>query len=123
MAWAATTSSRRRGSRCYLQLTADGGAGDDVLIGSAGNDTLPGGAGDDVLIGGPGQDILDGGTETTSLIQSLTAASPPYGSPAARSARPVHGVDLRPRGWGPQAAMPTADRPSNQPPLLAQPHG
>ena len=45
-----------------MQLTADGGDGDDVLIGSAGNDTLLGGAGDDVLIGGPGQDILDGGT-------------------------------------------------------------
>ena len=37
-----------------IQLTADGGDGDDVLIGGAGNDTLLGGAGDDVLIGGPG---------------------------------------------------------------------
>ena len=37
-----------------MLLTANGGDGDDVLIGSAGNDTLTGGAGDDVLIGGPG---------------------------------------------------------------------
>ena len=37
-----------------MQLTANGGDGDDVLIGSAGNDTLTGGAGDDVLIGGRG---------------------------------------------------------------------
>ena len=36
-------------------LTANGGDGDDVLIGGAGDDTLLGGAGDDVLIGGPGQ--------------------------------------------------------------------
>ena len=44
-----------------IQLTADGGAVDDVLIGGDGNDTLLGGAGDDVLIGGLGIDILDGG--------------------------------------------------------------
>jgi Ca2+-binding RTX toxin-like protein len=44
-----------------IQLTADGGDGADLLIGSADNDTLLGGAGDDILVGGPGQDILDGG--------------------------------------------------------------
>src|SRR5262249_13875454 len=44
-----------------IQLAADGGDDDDVLIGSAGDDTLLGGAGDDVLIGGPGLDVLDGG--------------------------------------------------------------
>ncbi len=44
-----------------IQLTADGGDGNDVLLGGAGNDTLLGGAGDDVLIGGPGQNVLDGG--------------------------------------------------------------
>ena len=52
-----------------IQLTADGGDGNDVLIGGAGNDTLLGGAGDDVLIGGPGQDILDGGPGNNILIQ------------------------------------------------------
>ena len=52
-----------------IQLTADGGDGDDVLIGGAGNDTLLGGAGDDVLIGGPGSDVLDGGTGDNILIQ------------------------------------------------------
>jgi Ca2+-binding RTX toxin-like protein len=52
-----------------IQLTADGGDGNDVLIGSAGNDTLRGGAGDDVLIGGPGQDILDGGPGDNTLFQ------------------------------------------------------
>jgi Ca2+-binding RTX toxin-like protein len=43
-----------------IALTANGGNGDDVLLGGAGNDTLLGGAGDDVLIGGPGNDVLDG---------------------------------------------------------------
>ncbi len=52
-----------------LQLTADGGDGDDILIGGAGNDVLLGGAGDDVLIGGAGIDILDGGTGDNILIQ------------------------------------------------------
>jgi Ca2+-binding RTX toxin-like protein len=52
-----------------IRLTADGGEGDDVMIGGAGNDTLTGGAGDDVLIGGPGQDVLDGGTGSNVVIQ------------------------------------------------------
>ena len=52
-----------------IQLTEDGGDGDDVLIGGAGNDTLLGGIGDDVLLGGPGQDLLDGGPGNNILIQ------------------------------------------------------
>ncbi|MBC8105706.1 MAG: calcium-binding protein [Anaerolineae bacterium] len=52
-----------------IQFQADGGDGDDVLIGGDGNDTLFGGAGDDVLIGGPGLDILDGGSGDNVVIQ------------------------------------------------------
>jgi Ca2+-binding RTX toxin-like protein len=52
-----------------IQLTADGGDGDDVLIGSAGDDTLIGGAGDDILEGGPGQDVLNGAPGNDTLIQ------------------------------------------------------
>lgn len=52
-----------------IQLTCDGGADDDVLVGSAGNDTLLGGPGDDVLLGGPGLDVLDGGTGDNIVIQ------------------------------------------------------
>ena len=54
-----------------IQLTADGGPGDDVLIGGDGNDILTGGPGDDVLIGGPGTDIIDGGDGDDVEIQSL----------------------------------------------------
>jgi Ca2+-binding RTX toxin-like protein len=52
-----------------IRLSADGGAGDDVLIGGAGPDTLLGAAGDDVLIGGPGVDTLDGGPGDNVVIQ------------------------------------------------------
>jgi Ca2+-binding RTX toxin-like protein len=52
-----------------IQLTLDGGADDDVLIGGDGNDVLLGGAGDDVLIGGPGIDTLDGGGDDDIIIQ------------------------------------------------------
>jgi len=52
-----------------IQLTADGGEGDDVLVGGEGNDVLLGGAGDDVLIGGPGVDVLDGGLGDNVVIQ------------------------------------------------------
>jgi Ca2+-binding RTX toxin-like protein len=52
-----------------IRLNANGGDGDDVLIGSAGADTLLGAAGDDVLIGGPGVDVLDGGAGDNTVIQ------------------------------------------------------
>ncbi len=54
-------------------LTADGGDGDDVLLGGEGNDTLLGGDGDDVILGGPGADIIDGGTGDNVVIDSLAA--------------------------------------------------
>lgn len=41
-----------------IQLTENGGDGDDVLIGSAGNDVLNGGPGRDRLAGGGGNDLL-----------------------------------------------------------------
>jgi Ca2+-binding RTX toxin-like protein len=52
-----------------IQLSADGGDGNDVLIGSDGADVLLGGLGDDVLIGGPGIDVLDGGLGDNIIIQ------------------------------------------------------
>lgn len=52
-----------------ISFTADGGEGDDNLVGSAGDDTLLGGLGDDILIGGPGQDVLDGGPGANVVIQ------------------------------------------------------
>jgi len=52
-----------------IQLTGNGGDGDDVLVGGDGNDVLNGDAGDDVLIGGPGIDVLDGGGDDDIVIQ------------------------------------------------------
>jgi Ca2+-binding RTX toxin-like protein len=52
-----------------ISFAADGGQGDDVLIGSSGNDTLTGGDGDDVLFGGPGTDQLDGGAGDNFVMQ------------------------------------------------------
>ena len=56
-----------------IQLTLDGGDGNDVLVGGDGNDMLIGGAGDDVLVGGGGNDILDGGPGDDIEIQSFLA--------------------------------------------------
>jgi Ca2+-binding RTX toxin-like protein len=54
-----------------MQFTANGGDGNDVLIGSAGADTLRGDAGDDVLLGGAGLDVLDGGPGNNIVIQDF----------------------------------------------------
>jgi len=52
-----------------IQLTANGGDDDDILVGGDGNDVLNGDAGDDVLVGGLGQDVLNGGLGDNILIQ------------------------------------------------------
>jgi Ca2+-binding RTX toxin-like protein len=52
-----------------IALIANGGEGDDILVGGAGADTLAGGDGDDVLIGGDGLDVLDGGPGDNVVIQ------------------------------------------------------
>jgi Ca2+-binding RTX toxin-like protein len=44
-----------------LPSIADGGYGNDVMVGGTGNDTLRGGFGNDRLTGGLGNDFLDGG--------------------------------------------------------------
>ena len=46
-------------------ITANGGAGDDILIGGVGDDILIGGGGADLLIGGGGNNILIGGEGIT----------------------------------------------------------
>jgi Ca2+-binding RTX toxin-like protein len=52
-----------------IRLVADGGNGNDVLIGSRGCDTLIGGPGNDVLIGGPGNDTLDAAPGHDVVVQ------------------------------------------------------
>jgi Ca2+-binding RTX toxin-like protein len=44
-----------------ISSTANGGAGNDVLIGGSAADTLNGGDGHDLLVGGAGDDVLNGG--------------------------------------------------------------
>jgi Ca2+-binding RTX toxin-like protein len=58
-----------------IQLTLDGGAGNDVIIGGAGNDILIGGDGDDVLIGGGGIDTFIAGDGDDIEIQSFVGGS------------------------------------------------
>ncbi|QPF85072.1 VCBS repeat-containing protein [Bradyrhizobium genosp. L] len=51
-----------------IRLTIDGGAGNDIIIGSGGSDTLLGGVGNDTLSGGGGTDILSGGTGNDTFV-------------------------------------------------------
>jgi Ca2+-binding RTX toxin-like protein len=57
------------GLNAVLLLTANGGNGDDVLIGGPGIDTFNGDAGDDVLLGAGGLDVLNGGDGDNVVIQ------------------------------------------------------
>ena len=51
-----------------LALDADGGAGNDRIIGGTGNDKLVGGDGNDLLLGRDGDDILIGGAGNDRLV-------------------------------------------------------
>jgi Ca2+-binding RTX toxin-like protein len=44
-----------------LELTVDGGDGNDRIRGGSGNDNLTGGLGNDQITGGRGNDVIDGG--------------------------------------------------------------
>lgn len=55
------------GSATGVSLLLIGGAGNDTLTGGRGNDTLDGGEGDDVLTGGKGLDTLNGGAGNDTL--------------------------------------------------------
>jgi Ca2+-binding RTX toxin-like protein len=109
-----------------MQLTANGGDGDDVLIGSRGNDILTGGAGDDVLIGGGGQDVLDGGPGNNIILPGAPTPAPALASDASHAASVAllgqfMASSFVTAGDG-HGVTPIADHPSNQPPLLTQPH-
>jgi Ca2+-binding RTX toxin-like protein len=105
-------------------LTANGGDGDDILIGGAGNDTLTGGAGDDVLIGGPGFDVLDGGTGSNVVIQDgggALASTPVTSQPVPGGAALLTqfmASSFVTAGEG-HGATPMADPQAGQAPLLA----
>jgi Ca2+-binding RTX toxin-like protein len=101
-----------------MLFTANGGDGNDILVGSPGDDILTGGNGDDVLIGGAGQDVLDGGPGNNILIQSATASFP--GSAALLGQ--FMASSFVPAGVG-ESGTPVADASaSQQQPLLTQPH-
>jgi Ca2+-binding RTX toxin-like protein len=55
------------GSATGVSLLLIGGAGNDTLTGGRGNDTLDGGEGNDVLTGGKGLDTLNGGAGNDTL--------------------------------------------------------
>ncbi|MBW4551686.1 MAG: calcium-binding protein [Aphanocapsa sp. GSE-SYN-MK-11-07L] len=56
------------GTRTHTRLQADGGSGDDLLIGGSANDYLYGNDGNDRIKGGNGDDILIGGTDSDSYV-------------------------------------------------------
>ena len=104
-----------------IQLTANGGDGNDVLIGGDGDDVLTGGAGDDVLLGGPGIDIIDGGdgddveiqlvpsdSEVRLAADSVTSATAAGKEWLATHVRIVDGTTVLDVG-GKQRALPNAD--------------
>jgi Ca2+-binding RTX toxin-like protein len=109
------------GLAANLLLTANGGNGNDVLVGSPGNDILTGGPGDDVLPGDGGQDVLDGGPGSNSVIASATTSDGSLApSPALLSQFMASSFVTAGSG---DSGTPIADAPpSQQQPLLTQPH-
>ncbi len=55
--------------------TANGGDGDDLIIGGANDQTINGGAGEDTFVGGAGNDTIDGGTEFDTILIAGTSGA------------------------------------------------
>ncbi len=94
-------------------ISADGGDGDDVLLGGNGDDLLTGGNGDDVLIGGLGTDTLNGGPGDDVLLGGEIVTDGLIATKAwlATHARTVRGGTVLDLG-GKQVTLPgvTADK-------------
>ncbi len=60
---------------CSIPCLADGGSGNDTLIGGCGNDYLYGGDGNDILDGGGGDDMIIGGIGTNRFYNHGTGSS------------------------------------------------
>jgi Ca2+-binding RTX toxin-like protein len=107
-----------------IQLTENGGDGNDILLGGLGNDILSGGAGDDILIGGSPQNVLDGGPGANVVIPGgPTRAPAPTVALAANVALLNQSMasSFVAAGDG-HGATPITDPQSTQQPLLAHPH-
>jgi Ca2+-binding RTX toxin-like protein len=99
-----------------IQLVANGGDGNDVLLGGNGVETLNGEAGDDILIGGGVQNVLNGGPGANVVIPGGAAA--PTGSAALLGQFMASTFVTAGDGHG---GTPIADAQPDQPHLLAQP--
>jgi Ca2+-binding RTX toxin-like protein len=55
-------------SNVKVGIHADGGSGNDVMIGGGGNDLLQGGSGNDFIAGRGGNDFIDGGRGNDILL-------------------------------------------------------
>ena len=99
-----------------IQLVANGGDGNDVLLGGNGVETLNGEAGDDILIGGGVQNVLNGGPGGNVVIPGGAAAS--TGSAALLGQFMASTFVTAGDGHG---GTPIADAQPDQPHLLAQP--
>src|SRR5262245_33526598 len=84
-----------------MLFTANGGDGDDVLIGSPGNDILSGGNGDDVLIGGGGQDVLDGGPGNNVVLNGAVRPALAHVADAALLSQAMASSFVNDAGHGP----------------------
>ena len=62
------TFTGSNGLATLINLTVDGGAGNDTITGGDGNDLLIGGEGNDVITGGRGNDTLLGGTGDDTFV-------------------------------------------------------
>jgi Ca2+-binding RTX toxin-like protein len=109
-----------------MLFTADGGNGNDILIGTTSDDVLSGGAGNDLLVGNGGQDTLDGGTGHNTVFHSAVnantiAAAAPSDTRSLALLNQFMASSFVAAGDD-HGGTPIADPQAPQQPMLAQPH-
>jgi Ca2+-binding RTX toxin-like protein len=88
------TFAAANGLAALIQISVDGGAGNDTITGGDGNDALVGGDGSDLITGGRGNDVLLGGPGDDTFVWNPGDASDTVNGQAGADLMQFNGANI-----------------------------